>query len=191
MLQVKQVPDEEPNSSMSRRVKWTHQGAHSSNTQLHTKETSSALSCFPCFCLPLSLLLFFLSTCCTLTATHMRDRLYTHVYELQLLWGKRVTCLLVFLYPVLWIKAALKQCFIWNKITMACWSTCFAGVVMNYDSKCKKGFSFYLSWNLWIAPFFPKGVNPWIGLRCFYRLYSRKKNFLNLQCCIGTTRGQY
>lgn len=78
MLQVRQELDEEPNSSTSWRMERTYQGAHSSNTQRQTKEISSALSYFSCFCLPLSLLLLFLSTCCTHTATHMWGRLYTH-----------------------------------------------------------------------------------------------------------------
>lgn len=100
--QVRIKQNKVPDSSMSRSVERTHQGAHSSNTQVHTKETSPAFSCFSCFYFPLSV-------CHTLTATHRRVRLYTHaLWVTNLLWAKHVTSLLVFLHPVLWTKVKLK-----------------------------------------------------------------------------------
>lgn len=91
MLQVRQEPDDSPTS---RRVKRTHQGAHSSNTQLHTKETPSGLWCFSCFCLHLSSICY--SFFC-LPVAHSQQHpceidFIPVLYEFQLLWGEHVTC---------------------------------------------------------------------------------------------------
>lgn len=132
--QVRIKQNKVPGSSMSRSVERTHQGAHSSNTQVHTKETSPAFSCFSCFYFPLSFYFLYLCQSITHSQQHTGELDFIPMlYELQTCYEQNMWqaywCFCIQFYEPRWSWSDFP--YAWHKIRMACWSTCFAGVLMN------------------------------------------------------------